>query len=105
MKTVPIHNWFDFSLLQTAPAGALIACRPQDGAQALLIARQPDGGVDDARLTGYEDFFPVGMAREQGFSGFLEGGDWTVIPYVRQEAADYDGRYRGYVLRDIARMR
>jgi len=96
-----IHNWIEFSLLRSAPADALIACRPKDGAEALIVARQPDGGVDDSRLTGCEDFFPAGMASGEGFSGVLEGGDWTVIPYVRQERAGYDGCNRSYVLQDV----
>ena len=93
-----IQNWFDFSLLRSAPADALIACRPEDGAHALVVIPQRDGGIDDSRLTGREDFFPIGMASEEGFSGYLEGGDWTVIPRVRQEAPDHDACYRDYVL-------
>ncbi len=97
----PIQNWFDYALLQAAPAGALIPCRPESGAQASLVFRQPDGGVVDPRLTVGEDFFPVEMATEEGLSGFLQGGDWAVIPYVRQQAPDYDACCRSYVLQDV----
>jgi hypothetical protein len=40
------------------------------------------------------------MVTKEGFNGFLEGGDWTVIPYVRQQAADYGESYRSYMLLD-----
>lgn len=99
-----IKNIFDFSLLDGAPKGALIACRPEENGEAILVVRQSDAGVDDYRLRGHEDFFPVSMAlasRNGDQPIEIKGGDWTTIPYVRQAAEDYDGLYRSYTLHSI----
>ena len=95
-----IKNFFNFSAAEAVRGQkALVACLPKEGATALLVFRRSDGGVDDPHLTGEEEFFPLEMILEKkGGARYLEGGDWTVIPYVRQRTADYEGRYRSYML-------
>ena len=80
--------------VERATGTALIACNPRTGV-ALVVERQADGGVDDIRLTGYEDFFPISMVSQEKLT-VLPGGDWTTIPRFRQEVQDYDGLYRSY---------
>jgi len=80
--------------VERATKTALIDCSPRTGV-ALVVEREADGGVDDARLTGYEDFFPISMVTQEKLT-VLPGGDWTTIPRFRQEAQDHDGLYRSY---------
>lgn len=85
------------AVVNSAPKDAVILVEEtmEEGNLAFVVERQPDGGIIHSQATGEHRCFPVGMAREPG--DFLEGGDWTVIPYVKSDsqgsalcgAADY----------------
>ena len=67
--------------------------------EAHVIERQADGGVDDPRVVPGAMFYPICMGFED--TGFLEGGDWTVIPYVRchgQDVVTVDGPFLQFIL-------
>lgn len=61
-----------------APKDALVYI--QDGV-ALILKRDSQGGVDDPQVKDGASFFPISMLKNE--ETFLEGGDWTTIPYIR----------------------